>query len=165
VDTATTHQVDGSVSNAGGVTVERTGPSQFVSCPICLVRGTLIDTPLGPLAVELVRAGSAVYTAGADGKRLAVTVLRVGSSPAPANHRVLTIRLSDGRSVTASPNHPTADGRPLSSLRPSDTLDGAVIMSIAEHGYDGGRTYDLLPAGSTGAYWADGVLLGSTLRR
>lgn len=28
-----------------------------------------------------------------------------------------------------------------------------------------GRTYDVLPAGPTGAYWADGVLLGSTLRR
>jgi hypothetical protein len=27
---------------------------------------------------------------------------------------------------------------------------------------DGG-TYDLLPSGPTGTYWADGVLLGSTL--
>jgi hypothetical protein len=26
-----------------------------------------------------------------------------------------------------------------------------------------GATYDLLPSGPTGAYWADGVLLGSTL--
>ncbi len=25
-------------------------------------------------------------------------------------------------------------------------------------------TYDILPSGSTGAYWANGILLGSTLR-
>jgi hypothetical protein len=29
--------------------------------------------------------------------------------------------------------------------------------------YDGTRTYDLLPAGATGTYWANGVLLSSTL--
>ena len=106
----------------------------------------------------------AVFTADGDGHRIAVTVVRVGSSPAPPDHRVLTIHLSDGRSVTASPNHPTADARSLASLRPSGTLDGAVITSITSHTYQGGRTYDLLPAGPTGSYWADGVLLGSTLR-
>jgi hypothetical protein len=30
--------------------------------------------------------------------------------------------------------------------------------------YDGGATFDILPGGVTGAYWANGVLLGSTLR-
>jgi hypothetical protein len=29
--------------------------------------------------------------------------------------------------------------------------------------YAGDRTYDLLPAGPTGAYWANGILLSSTL--
>lgn len=31
--------------------------------------------------------------------------------------------------------------------------------------YNGEKTYDLLPASDTGFYWADGVLLGSTLFR
>jgi hypothetical protein len=43
-------------------------------------------------------------------------------------------------------------------------LDGALIISITSEPYHADRTYDLLPAGSTGTYWADGVLLGSTLR-
>jgi len=29
--------------------------------------------------------------------------------------------------------------------------------------YSGDRTYDLLPAGPTGFYWAGGILLSSTL--
>jgi hypothetical protein len=30
--------------------------------------------------------------------------------------------------------------------------------------YAADQTYDLLPAGDTGLYWANGVLLGSSLR-
>jgi len=30
--------------------------------------------------------------------------------------------------------------------------------------YAGEKTYDLLPAGDTGVYWANGILLGSTLK-
>jgi hypothetical protein len=30
--------------------------------------------------------------------------------------------------------------------------------------YAGDRTYDLLPSGSTGAYWAGGILIGSTFK-
>jgi hypothetical protein len=29
--------------------------------------------------------------------------------------------------------------------------------------YDHPATYDLLPSGATGFYWADGILIGSTL--
>jgi hypothetical protein len=31
--------------------------------------------------------------------------------------------------------------------------------------YAGERTYDLVPAGATGRYWANGILLSSTLSR
>jgi hypothetical protein len=43
-------------------------------------------------------------------------------------------------------------------------LDGAHIASVDRVAYAGGATYDILPAGATGTYWANGVLLGSTLR-
>lgn len=159
-----THDVQGSVARAGSVTVDQVGPSQFFSCPICLARGTLIATPVGPVPVEAVDVGMAVYTANTEGQRVAVTVVRIGTTRVSPRHRMLTIRLSDGRSVTASPNHPTAGDRPLSSLHAGDMLDGAVIISITSEPYQADRTYDLLPAGLTGTYWADGVLLGSTLR-
>ena len=159
-----THDVQGSTTTAGTVTVDKVGPSQVFRCPICLARGTLIATPVGPVRVEKVFVGMAVYTTDARMKRVATTVLRIGSTRVSSIHRMLTIGLSDGRSVTASPNHPTAGGTPLESLHAGDSLDGAVITTIASEPYHADRTYDLLPAGSTGTYWADGVLLRSTLR-
>jgi len=45
-----------------------------------------------------------------------------------------------------------------------DRYDGAVVIGVDLIPYAGGATFDVLPAGATGAYWANGVLLGSTLR-
>ena len=69
----------------------------------CLGRGTLIATPGGSVPVEAVQVGMTVYTADAVGRRVAVTVVQVGNRRVPATHRMLTIHLSDRRSVTASP--------------------------------------------------------------
>ena len=77
---------------------------------------------------------------------------------------VLRIQLEDGRSFTASPRHPTANGRLLGQLRIGDRLSGSRVAEIASIPYRG-FTYDLLPSGPTGDYFADGVLLGSTLSR
>jgi len=65
--------------------------------------------------------------------------------------------------VTASAGHPTADGRKVGELRAGDRLDGARVVAAMMVHLDDGATYDLLPSGPTGTYWADGVLLGSTL--
>ena len=83
--------------------------------------------------------------------------------PAPARHYVLRFTLLDGRAVDASPGHPTLTGRRLSDLTVGSELDGSRVISIEQMPYPG-ATWDLLPAGSTGAYWANDVLLGSTLR-
>jgi hypothetical protein len=72
--------------------------------------------------------------------------------------------LGDGRVVLVSPGHPTADGRRVGALRAGDPIDGAHVAAAERVAYGGGATYDVLPAGATGAYWANGVLLGSTLR-
>ena len=82
----------------------------------------------------------------------------------PTNHQIVRVVLSDGRVVRASPGHPTADGRVVGELRRGDALDAAVVLSADREPYDGGFTYDLRPAGASGAYWANGVLLGTTLR-
>jgi hypothetical protein len=71
--------------------------------------------------------------------------------------------LADGRDLLASPGHRTADGRPLGSLAAGDVLDGAKIIRWELVPYSHDRTYDLLPAGPTGSYWANGILLSSTL--
>jgi hypothetical protein len=71
--------------------------------------------------------------------------------------------LADGRELLASPGHRTADGRPLGLLVAGDALDGSTITRWELVPYAGDRTYDLLPAGGTGTYWANGILLASTL--
>jgi hypothetical protein len=44
------------------------------------------------------------------------------------------------------------------------TLDGARITGFEGLAYKGVETYDLLPSGDTGYYWANGILMGSTLK-
>ena len=83
--------------------------------------------------------------------------------PVDEPHSMSQLRLSDGRRVRASPGHPTASGLELGTLALGAPLDGATIVDIEEMPYDGAYTYDVLPSGPTGVYWADGVRLGSTL--
>jgi hypothetical protein len=72
--------------------------------------------------------------------------------------------LADGRELMASPGHRTGDGRQLGLLTRGDSLDGSIIRRWELVPYADDRTYDLLPAGPTGRYWANGILLSSTLK-
>lgn len=155
--------VAGSVRVDGLVTLASRTPSAMPPCPICLAADTLIATPTGDVRVTDVRPGMIVWTAARDGSRIAAPVVEVGSVAVPAGHMMVHVRLADGRELLASPGHRTADGRPLGSLGAGDKLDGSEITLWELLPYTGERTYDLLPAGPTGTYWADGILLSSTL--
>lgn len=160
---STTETVIGSVNASGGVHIDSRQPGHR-NCPICLAAGTTIDAPAGPIPATAVHVGMKVWSTDTKGRRVAVAVVETGKMQAPIGHQVLAVTLADGRSITASPGHPTADGRHLGQLQPGDVLDGARIVAVVATPYSG-FTYDLLPGGVTGAYWADGVLLGSTLLR
>jgi hypothetical protein len=71
--------------------------------------------------------------------------------------------LRDGRELLVSPGHKTADGRALGSLKQGDEVDGSTVTRWQLVPYAGERTYDILPAGATGHYWANGILLSTTL--
>ena len=161
--TASYLMVTGTVRVDGVVTVSSRAPTGAPPCPICLAASTLISTPGGDVRVTDIKPGMVVWTAAADGTRLATPVLEAGSMEAPAGHQMVHLVLADGRDLLASPGHRTADGRPLDSLAVGDMLDGATIVrwELVPYGHD--RTYDLLPAGPTGSYWANGILLSSTL--
>ena len=77
---------------------------------------------------------------------------------------VLHILLRDGRELWASPGRPTADRRILGDLKTGEVLDGAQIMLMERLPYKGVAMYDLLPSGATGFYWANRLLMGSTLK-
>jgi hypothetical protein len=136
----------------------------FINIPggICLASDDRIATPTGSVAVSQLRPGVIVWTLDAAGKRIAAPVLRVKHIPTPPGYRMLHLTLSDGRVFDASAGHPTVTGQLLGELRAGDLLDGSRLSSIEQESY-AGDTWDLLPAGPTGAYWADDILLGSTL--
>ena len=82
---------------------------------------------------------------------------------APPIHQMVHLVLADRRELLVSPGHLTGDGRQAGNLRIGDALDGSTVASWELVPYAGGRTYDLLPAGATGFYWANGILMASTL--
>jgi len=156
--------VTGTVRVDGVVAVSSRVASGPPVCPICLAASTLIATPHGSVRVTDVRVGMVVWTQAADGSRVAAAVIEVGGMEAPAGHEMVHLVLADGRELMVSPGHRTADGRAIGSLTVGDPLDGSTVARWELVPYAGGRTYDLLPAGATGRYWANGVLLSSTLQ-
>jgi hypothetical protein len=155
-------QIKGFIDGRGRISVSSRTPT-LAACPICLAAWVLIDTPSGPVPVADVKAGDIVWTQDVSGKRVAAAVIQVASVQVPPTHEMVHVILGDGRQLWASPGHPTADGRRLGELRIGDTLDGGHIVRLERTIFGGAATYDLLPAGGTGHYWADGILLGSTL--
>jgi len=156
--------IAGTIDGSGSIDVQQRDPG-FPTCPICLAAGTWIDTPEGTVAVEDLRVGSPIWTVSASGERVPATILETVRVGVPARHQMVHMVLSDGRELWASPGHPTADGRTLGNLKIGDALDGARIRLLERVTYQGFETYDLLPSGDTGLYWADGILMGSTLSK
>lgn len=154
----------GTIGVDGRITVDQQAPADEPICPICLARGMRIEAPGGSIAIEDVRIGDAIWTLDAAGARVPGTVLAIGSMPAPANHEVVHLVLADGRTVTASPGHPLADGRRLGDLAIGDAVDGSTVASLERLPYTGGRTFDLVVSGPTGTYLIDGIALASTIR-
>jgi hypothetical protein len=133
-------------------------------CPICLASNTRIATPDGDVNVKDLKIGMVVWSPDAQGKKVARSIINLTRTPVPASHKVVHLVLSDGREAWVSPNHPIMNGQSVGALSVGDAYDGANVVSAELVPYWDDATYDLLPDGETGAYWADGILLESTLR-
>jgi hypothetical protein len=129
---------------------------------ICLAAQDTIATPAGPVPVSQLHSGMLIWTLDSTGRRVTASLLLVSHTPAPVGHRMVRLTLADGRAVEASPGHPTADGRRVGDLNVGDALGGNHIVRVDRVPY-AGETWDILPAGPTGGYWADGIPLKSTL--
>lgn len=126
-------------------------------CPICLAKDTLIDTPLGAMPVQDMQKGMPVWTVTTTGQRVAGVVVKTSKTPVPLNHKIVKLILSDGRMLFVSPGHPTIDGRIVGELIAGNLYDGVRIVSSAKVSYRDNYTYDILPSGETGFYFANGL--------
>ena len=54
-------------------------------------------------------------------------------------------------------------GRTIGELAVGDEYDGSQVLSAERVSYGAGYTYDLLPSGETGFYFANEIMLNSTL--
>ena len=155
-------EVKGLIDHNGVIRIQQREPT-FMPHPICLAAHTQIDTPGGLVAVETLRVGDAIWTSDATGIRSAAIIIQTGRAHVPPDHQVAHIVLSDKRELWVSLGHPTSDGRRVRDLQIGDLLDGARVTHLNQTTYDQPATYDILPSGGTGFYWANGILIGSTL--
>jgi hypothetical protein len=154
---------DGECIPAGGPLVDATCRADDGTCSTCKCASpdTPIATPDGERRLADLRVGDLVYSVDRDQVR-AVPIARVNRVPV-SGHRVLRVTFSGGGIIEMTAGHPLADGRALSSLREGSELMGDVVISVTDIAYRHAFTYDILPDSETGAYFAGGVLIGSTL--
>lgn len=129
----------------------------------CLASSANISSSFGEINVKDLKEGMMVWTIDGDGNRVLAPIVKLSKVPAP-NHKVVDLVLADGRRLQVSAAHPAANGRMVGDLKSGDEYDGSIVASADLTKHEGGYTYDLLPAGDTGYYWANGILMGSTLK-
>ena len=128
---------------------------------VCNPEGTLIAGPGGDRPIESLVAGDLVYSVEA-GRLVIVPLLRTQRVPV-SHHQMVRLTFEDGRSIAASPLHPTADGRVFERLVPGDRVGGVRLTRVDVVPYAGAATYDVLAASTSGAFYAGGFLIGSTI--
>ena len=140
-----------------------TANAQSNLIPNCLSSDTLISTPEGNVPVSDLRTGMVVFTVDMTGNKVIKPIELVMKLSGAEGYELCHLVLSDGRELFVSGTHPTAEYGRITDFCVGDILDGSKIVSIENVRHGGSYVYDLLPAGETGFYWANGVLLGSTL--
>lgn len=135
------------------------------NCPICLASNTQISTPVGDINVRDLKIGMKVYSTNSFGQRIIADIIKTSNTTTPITHKVVYLILADGRELWVSPNHPAANGLEVGQLQIGQSYNGSVILSAELVPYWDNKTYDLLPNSETGFYFANGILMGSTLKQ
>jgi hypothetical protein len=156
--------IEGLIDANGNISVTKRQPT-FNTCPICLSANSLIATPDGEFRIQDLQKGMPIWTVDASGARRVGVILETARRELPATVTLIHLTLQDGRELVVSPGHPLTDGRIVGELAIGDTVDGARVLNVEGVPYDDNATFDILPSGETGFYWANGILLKSTLTR
>jgi hypothetical protein len=141
--------------------VNGTCPTGCANCN-CAAPTTPIATPAGSRPIADLKVGDLVYSIE-HGSLAVVPIKVVHRQPVTGSHRIVELKLAHGATLRISPRHPTADGRDFGDLAPGDLVDGVRVIGARLVDYDQPFTYDILPDSDSGAYFASGTLIGSTL--
>jgi len=134
-------------------------------CPACVCASpdTPIATPGGDRPIADLAVGDLVYSV--DGGVVKVVPIVAVNRVRVEGHHVVRLGLSNGSVLEISARHPTADGSSFGDLRVGDDLHGVTVTEVATVPYLHEQTYDILPGSDSGAYFAGGALVGSTLKK
>ena len=146
------------------VSIGKSMGKPYGGCPICLSANSEIKTPNGDVNVKDIKDGMVVWSTNSNGMIIKSKVIKINNVFVGDTHKVEDLQLADGRELFVSPNHPTYDGRIIADLKVGERYDGSTVKSIELIPYKYQFTYDILPDSQTGNYFANGVLVGSTLR-
>lgn len=130
----------------------------------CLASSTNISTSLGKVNIKQLKIGMLVWTVDKNGQREIQPIIKLNSVYVGDNYKISHLKMVDGRNLLVSSTHPISKNHLVSDLSTGDSYDGSVVQSNSLISYDDKYTYDLLPAGETGFYFANGILMGSTLK-
>lgn len=133
-------------------------------CPICLSSSTSIFTPQGDINVKNIKIGTIIWTINTKGEKITQPVIKISSTLVPKNHKMLHLTLQDGRDLFVSSGHPTINGKTVDKLKIGEEYDNSQVIKTEIISYKDSKTYDILPAGETGFYWSNHILMGSTLK-
>ena len=116
------------------------------------------------MLVSLLVKGDSVYSVNTRGEKIIVPLIAVNKTAVEPNHRMLNIELADGRKLQVTPDHPAAaDYFSLTQYETGTVLDKSTVTQKYFTELNNAFTYDILPGGDTGYYWANDILIGSTL--
>lgn len=134
-------------------------------CPLkCLSSATFILTSAGKVNVKDLKIGMKIYTLSKKGVKELQPILKLSKIRVGNNQQIYHLVLDDMREVYLSPEHPTLLGKPAKSLQVGEMYDKSRIKSNTLVDYQDEFTYDLLPDGETGIYFANDIPLLSTLK-
>ncbi|MDB4285859.1 hypothetical protein N9933_00995 [bacterium] len=131
---------------------------------VCLPPTAHIGTSGGEVAIATIEIGDSVWTVDGSGSRISAPVLFVSRANVRPTHQLLSLKLKDGRELSVSALHPDANGIPLEQYSLGDTLAGSVIIHYELIPYEDTYTMDIYVDGPMNSYFANGILIGSTLK-
>jgi len=133
------------------------------TCGTCLSSLTEIATPYGDINIKDIKINQQVWTLDEKGRRVSMPVVKISKTAVFNHHKVIRLTLVDGRELWVSPDHPTINQKRICQLGKRQKYDCSVVLDVQLVDYWDKYTYDLLPAGDRGYYWANNILIGSTL--